>query len=84
MTVINKIELYDFAKNVLGGKEPESAIFLSGDRQTIKQRVDFYGNPDAIPSVRFSPTDSLTFLPKLDTHNGSYTTMKLGSFPGIT
>ncbi len=54
---VQKISLYDFAKMYLGGKEPESVVFLDADKNTVKSEIRFSGANDYIPSVVFSVDD---------------------------
>lgn len=57
---VQKISLYDFAKMYLGGKEPESVVFLDADKNTVKSEIRFSGAKDYIPSVVFSVEDLIT------------------------
>jgi hypothetical protein len=72
---INRIELYDFAKMLLGGEEPESVSFLTSDKKTVSSIVEF-SSADMIPSVRFSPLDLMMSIesPKISTNS---------EFPGL-
>jgi hypothetical protein len=71
-----EMDLYDFAKQALNGREPASVTFLESDRKTIRRVINFDPSPDQIPSVVFSYNDSFTNIMSVKS--------TVVDFPGLT
>ena len=82
MPTISKIGLYDFAKQVLGGKEPKSVTIYGADRKTIISKQEFNLNSDLIQSVNFTVSDLMISLPNLDLDHDTPLKTKSSKFPG--
>lgn len=84
MPTISKIGLYDFAKHVLGGKEPKYVTIYKSDKKTIITREYFNLNSDLIQSVDFTISDFPIYLSNSELVEVSKPKVKSWEFPGAT
>ncbi len=82
MTKVEKISLYDFAKMVLGGREPASVSFLDPTKNKEISRITYFGTGDSFESLRFSQDDFFSDLTKLNKIHTDHTSNK-SEFPGL-
>jgi hypothetical protein len=82
MTKVEKISLYDFAKMVLGGREPSSVTFLDPTKSSELSKISYFGTDDKFESLRFSQDDFFSNATKSNDISDHFQFDK-SKFPGI-
>ncbi len=77
-----KISLYDFAKMVLGGREPTSVSILDANKNKEITKITYFGNGDKFESLRFSENDFFAVVTKSNESDRHLLSKKL-EFPGV-
>ena len=82
MTPIEKISLYDFAKMVLGGREPASVSIFDANKNEEVTKISYFGTNDKLESLRFSQDDFFADMSKSEEMVGN-SQFHNSEFPGV-
>jgi hypothetical protein len=82
MPRVEKISLYDFAKMVLGGREPASVSILDANTSEEINKISYFGTGDSFESLRFSQEDFFSDITKL-VESAPNDSFNKSQFPGL-